>query len=393
MFLRIATLGRALPRLALLRLDASKLASINKMSYSTEETTINKPALGWRELDREQQKALESRKQRLYQMAQLEYSKRDVPAIRTEIQRILEDFPPCMHAFNIILKTLVYLNDGEGMRGLLEQVTEAGLRPNVVTYNLLISYYRNLGRMDDAMAVFERMKASSCPVNASIYTTLIAGWGFKGNFSLAEQLYKESKSAVHVEPDLHLFNTMMSCYLAAGKPEEARKMALELTESGLKPNNITYKLFLTQLLENKQINAAEELYDEHLKDSESTPAHAYADIAIKFFKHGAFRKGLEIFETTMARFDSSSPLCTSFAIDHYSHAGELGKIEGLKQFCMGEKAFLASSCHSLLRHYLKRWDMMGDAAALADMKLVVEKVAELGLRLSPRMEAKCKEKL
>ncbi len=331
---------------------------------------------------------LESRKSKLYEMAQREFNNRNLSFIKQELSEISSKFPPCMHVFNIILKVNILLNDGEGIRRVIEGIQKEGLKPNTITYNLLISYYRNLGRMEDSMAVFERMIASGVQPNAAIYTTLIAGFSAKGNFTIAERLFKECQSKL--EPDLHLFNAMISVYLAAGKPEDARLLSNSMIEAGLKPNHITYKVFLAELLENKQIEEAEKLFNLHLKDSPAMKPHDFGEVATKFFKAGAGRKGLEIFETTMKRFGRSSYLAYQQAIEEYSKMHKDKKIDGMVEECLGSKSLLAMTCHALLRHYVHRFLSSNDQTYRQVIKKVYETSIGLELQISPRIDLGCK---
>lgn len=343
------------------------------------------------ELSPEQAQDLETRKRNLYESAQKDFNSRDMNMISSMVEGILKDFPPCMHVFNIVLKSYILLNDGEGIRKIIQRITEEGLRPNAITYSLLISYYRNMGRMEDAQTVFERMKASGIKSNTSAYTTLIAGYGAKGNFSLAEKLYHESQSLPSSKPDLHLFNTAIATFLAAGKPEEARAASNRMIELGLKPNFVTYKVFLAELLESSKFNEAERLYSAHLKDSEEMKSHDYGEVSIRFFKAGYDRKGLEVFEHALKRFGRTTGPAYAHAIDFYSILKEDSKIDELALTALADKSLLAPTSHALLRHHLRRWLSSSNLRHATELQNIYAKMIEYSLQVSPRIDNLCRD--
>lgn len=335
---------------------------------------------------------LEQRKVKLYEAAQMEYNLRDTPKIHETIKGIFKDFPPCMHAYNIVLKTYILLNDTDGIKRIVELVSKSvDLQPNTITYSLLISYYRNLGRMDDALTIFDRMKSTDCRPNASIYTTLIAGFAAQGNFSIAERIYIEGQKNGTAEPDLHMFNAMIACYLAAGKPADAREVAKKMIGLGIEPNHVTYKVFLSELLTNGQIKEARDLYELHLKNSESMKALDYGEVATRFSRAGDTEKGLEIYEHSMRKFGRTSGPAHSYAIDAYSFKKEDEKVEEIRELCLKNRSVFASCCHALLRHYVKRYtqEYKMEYAELVDR--IYAASIESGFKISPNMDFKCKE--
>lgn len=338
-----------------------------------------------------QKEDLEKRKVKLYEAAQMEYTQRNVPKIHETIKGILADFPPCMHAFNIILKTYVLLNDTEGIKKIVGLVSKSeDLKPNAITYSILISYYRNLGRMEDAMAIFDRMKAAGCKPNGSIFTTLIAGFAAQGNFSIAERIFNEGQQD-GAAPDLHMFNAIISCYLSAGKPIEAREVAKKMIQLGIEPNHVTYKVFLSELLSNGQLAEARNLYDLHLKNSQSIQAHDYGDISTRFYRAGDKEKGLEIYEHTMEKSGRASGAAHSYSIDAYSIRKFDEKIEKILEMCMKNTSLLASCCHALLRHFIKRYGMSFERTYAERVDQIYAAAMKCGFKISPNIDFKCKE--
>jgi len=64
---------------------------------------------------------------------------------------------------------------------------------NTVTYNTLITGLGNVGRIDDAMELFEEMKREGIERDTVTYNTLITGLGSVGRIDDAMELFEEMK--------------------------------------------------------------------------------------------------------------------------------------------------------------------------------------------------------
>lgn len=355
----------------------------------TRLASTRPPASKALELANDDQRALEARKAKLYQMALKEYSSRNVPEIQEEVSRMLGDFPPAMHVFNIALKVYILLNDSNGIRDMIQRMTNSGFKPNTITYNLLISYYRNMGQMEDAMALFQRMKTMGIKTNASIYTTLIVGFTKSGNYTVAQALCQESTESAHVTPDLPYMNALITCYLAAGKPEQARAAASKMLEYDIKPNHVTYKVFLAELIEKRQIPEALRLYDQHLKDAEKMNMHDHSDIACRFLRAQEDAAGLDIFERTRKRYGACSGLSLTLAVDAYSKKGDEKRIAELWTVASKRAPLTVISSNAFLRHYLGRWEATAEPAYAREIRTIHEQALAANSTISFRINQRC----
>lgn len=340
-------------------------------------------------LDKWRQADLLQRKNDLYREAEKEFAHRDLDAVHRGIQAIRRDFPFSLHLANIILKIYIMLNDTGGIKGILGEIKDQGLAPNVYTYNLLISYYRNSGKVEEALAVYERMKGTSGVIpNTGTYTTLIAMLNRHKLHSLAEALYKEALASCPDQLDLHLFNAMMSSYFDSGRPQEAHQVVNQMLAAGIRPNHITYKIMLVELLTQRKLAEAHRLYDQHLRDCPEMEPHELGDIAARFLGVGDTSKGLEVYDMTMKRHGRTTPFAHGVACHVFCKEAMVDRIERIHQLSLANKHVLAKTCHPLLAFYMERARKVDGAADAYAGKLEAVYMAAVrsNLTISPAVE-------
>jgi pentatricopeptide repeat protein len=184
---------------------------------------------------------------------------------------------------------------------------------------------------------------------------------------------------------------MIACYLSAGKPAEAREVARKMVESGVSPNHVTYKVFLAELLSNSQLAEARKLFELQLKNSKSMTPHDYGEIATRFYRAGDSEKGLEVYEFSMEKFGCASGTAHSYSIDAYSFKKADDKVERIRDLCMENKSLLASCCHALLRHYIRRFSHSESGHYSDCVDKIYAASVQYGFKISPNIDFKCKE--
>jgi len=102
-------------------------------------------------------------------------------------------------------------------RVILEMMEKQGVRPNVVTYNTVLSRYVKEGKFSQALKLFEEMKSKSMgdeeeeggeqesiKPNLLTYSTLIHGFGKKGEMDRALLLFEDMKND-GITPDIRIY--------------------------------------------------------------------------------------------------------------------------------------------------------------------------------------------
>lgn len=122
---------------------------------------------------------------------------------------------------------------------IYDQMQRAGLRPDVVSYALLISAYGKARREEEALAVFEEMLDAGVRPTQKSYNILLDAFAISGMVEQARTVFKSMRRD-RCNPDLCSYTTMLSAYINAPDMEGAEKFFRRIKQDGLEPNVVTY---------------------------------------------------------------------------------------------------------------------------------------------------------
>ena len=127
---------------------------------------------------------------------------------------------------------------------LFASMRAAGIQPNIVTYNTILSKLMNDGRLHRAEKIFEELAATNrpCP-DQRTYCILINGFSKFGRHSRAKQLYFRLKEL----PDLDSasYHTALSMFCRSGNYVEAEKLLLDMQGCSVKPTATSFTILIS----------------------------------------------------------------------------------------------------------------------------------------------------
>lgn len=122
---------------------------------------------------------------------------------------------------------------------IYDQMQRAGLKPDVVSYSLLIKAYGKARREEEALAVFEEMLDAGVRPTRKSYNILLDAFAISGLVEEANTVFRAMRRH-RVEPDLCSYTTMVLAYVNASEMNGAEKFFRRIKEDGLKPNVVVY---------------------------------------------------------------------------------------------------------------------------------------------------------
>lgn len=146
--------------------------------------------------------------------------------------------------YNILLKGYCKQLQIDKARELLkEMVDDAGIQPDVVSYNILIDGCILVDDSAGALAFFNEMRARGIAPTKISYTTLMKAFALSGQPKLAHKVFDEMVKDPRVKVDLIAWNMLVEGYCRLGLVEEAKKVIQKMKENGFYPDVSTYGSF------------------------------------------------------------------------------------------------------------------------------------------------------
>ncbi|KAJ0983812.1 hypothetical protein J5N97_002168 [Dioscorea zingiberensis] len=194
---------------------------------------------------------------------------------------------PDTYTQNSLVVGLSRANRIDGGREFLRRVQVDGLcLPNVITYTSLISGYCKLGKMKDALEVFDEMIGFGIKPNRVTYNVLIDGYGKVCEMQSANSMYGRMVLGGY-QPDIITYTSLIDGYCRSGLIADAMKLWHELAERGLRPNAYTFAVVINALCKMNHLSNARELLNELNGRNDIVPcAFIYNPVIDGFCKAG-----------------------------------------------------------------------------------------------------------
>ncbi|KAL7086615.1 hypothetical protein ACP275_13G011600 [Erythranthe tilingii] len=122
---------------------------------------------------------------------------------------------------------------------IYDQMQRADIRPDVVSYALLINAYGKARREEEALAVFEEMLDAGVRPTQKAYNILLDAFAISGMVEQARVVFKSMRRD-RCTPDLFSYTTMLSAYVNASDMDGAEKFFKRIKTDGFEPNVVTH---------------------------------------------------------------------------------------------------------------------------------------------------------
>lgn len=109
----------------------------------------------------------------------------------------------------------------ENVKALINEISNAGLRPDTISYNYLMTCYCKSGMMDEAKKVYEGLEGNGCNPNAATFRTLIHYLCRNEEYEKGYRVFKESVK-VHKIPDFMTMKNLVEGLVKKKKMKEAK---------------------------------------------------------------------------------------------------------------------------------------------------------------------------
>ncbi|KAG6832156.1 hypothetical protein H0H92_004887 [Tricholoma furcatifolium] len=171
------------------------------------------------------------------------------------------DMVPDEHVFTLVLNAFASAGDLNSTMTILQQMRESGIKPNVVTYTIVITLLAHRKDPVSAELVFKRaLKEGVVPDNRMIVAVMNAhaeGGSWQGVIRAYDYLMAARVTALSVE----VYNTLMKAYVLIGTPfNVVYKFFKRMEKSRAKPDVYTYALLVQSACDANLMKIASDIY-------------------------------------------------------------------------------------------------------------------------------------
>ncbi|OEL32411.1 Pentatricopeptide repeat-containing protein [Dichanthelium oligosanthes] len=183
-------------------------------------------------------------------------------------------FVPDLKTYTVLMEGWGHEKDLLMVKTVHQEMLDAGIRPDVVAYGMLISAFCKSGKCDEAIKVFREMEVSGCMPSPHVYCMLINGLGSEERLDEALkyfELYKESGFPMEVPT----CNAVVGAYCRASKFQHAFKMVDEMRACKIGPNSRTYDIILHHLIKSQKFEEAYDVFQRMGMDGSEPQLNTY----------------------------------------------------------------------------------------------------------------------
>ncbi|KAJ3071633.1 hypothetical protein HDU98_005028 [Podochytrium sp. JEL0797] len=143
----------------------------------------------------------------------------------------------------VLISTYAFSHATEGTR-FLEDYESHNLTADVFIYTALISSHIRGNRLDQAIELFQRMKAKGIAPNVNTFNSVVQGLCTSGKIDNAVDFLKVMNKA-KCSPDTTTYNTLMNALLKRSRWTDAEKLVSKMEETGVDWDVMTFNLWIS----------------------------------------------------------------------------------------------------------------------------------------------------
>lgn len=159
---------------------------------------------------------------------------------------------------NALLTGLAAIRDFARMNLLFSEMKGLGVRPNVVTFGILINHLCKSRRLDDALNVLDAMSSPDSGVTPDtiIFNTLIDGLCKAGRLQDGLSLLDRMKSSHACDPNSVTYNTLIDAFCKAAELNMAHELLTRMEKERVAVDVVTLNTFVNGMCRHGMIGSA-----------------------------------------------------------------------------------------------------------------------------------------
>ncbi|XP_066371801.1 pentatricopeptide repeat-containing protein At1g71060, mitochondrial-like [Miscanthus floridulus] len=204
-------------------------------------------------------------------------------------------FVPDLKTYTVLMEGWGHEKDLLMVKTMYQEMIDAGIRPDVVAYGMLISAFCKSGKCDEAIKVFYEMEASGCMPSPHVYCMLINGLGSEERLDEALKYFEHYKKS-GFPMEVPTCNAVVGAYCRASKFQHAFKMVEEMRKCKIGPNSRTYDVILHYLIKSQKFEEAYNIFQRMGMDGCEPQLNTYTMMVGMFCSNGRVDMALKVWK-------------------------------------------------------------------------------------------------
>ncbi|CAL5191066.1 unnamed protein product [Lathyrus oleraceus] len=220
----------------------------------------------------------------------------------------------CIHAFGSwgdLVTSMTLFNEMKEDKNLFG--------PDMCTYNTVLSVLCKIGKIDDAIVVWNELKECGYEPDEFTYRTLVRGCCRSCRMDEGVRIFNEMKDN-GFRPGVIVYNCVLDGFFKAGKVNEACEMFERMTQEGVKASCWSYNILIHGLMKNARSEAGYTLFCDLKKKGQFVDGISYSIVVLQLCKEGHLEEALELVEEMEVRgFSVDLVTITSLLVGIHKH--------------------------------------------------------------------------
>lgn len=212
-------------------------------------------------------------------------------------------------SYNIILKGACHRDGFEGARKVLDEMLGRGVRPTAVTFNTLVGAACREGELGAAERLADEMARRGVPPNAVTYALLMRGLCDAGRYDDAKKLLFDMEYR-GCQPEAANYGVLMSACAARGDVDGIRGLISDMRKRKLQPDDAAYNVLVKCLCDAGRVDEAHKALVEMQLKGTAPSAATYRVLLDGCCEAREFDLGLRVFNAMLA--SGHCPLARTF---------------------------------------------------------------------------------
>ncbi|KAL0422295.1 UNVERIFIED_CONTAM: Pentatricopeptide repeat-containing protein, chloroplastic [Sesamum latifolium] len=250
---------------------------------------------------------------------------------------------------------------------LVREIKYRGLQMDIIVYGTLISVCASNNQWEEAEKYFNEMKSEGHSPNVFHYSSLLNAYAVDGNYKKADELIQEMRSAGLVLNKV-ILTTLLKVYVKGGLFEKSRELMDELQDLGYAEDEMPYCLLMDGLVKSGKLMEAKSVFDEMRQKEVKNDGYSYSIMISALCRGGLIEEAKQLACEFEIKYDKYDVVILNSMLGAYCRSGEMENVMKLMKK-MDESAISPdwNTFHILINIFCKEQLYLLAYRTMADM--------------------------